>query len=92
MQQWEYLSLIWSEAVNADPRQGVAKVHAYLMNDAPVRDAEMMKVSDFINALGFQGWEMVGCGNIGVDRHCLYFKRPAQLSAHAVASHLHMTG
>lgn len=31
-----------------------------------------------IAELGAEGWEMVGCGNVAVDMHFLYFKRPRQ--------------
>ena len=76
MQLWEYLQLTWSEQMNVDPRSGVGKQLTYQMNGAQVRDAGDMKVADFVNALGAQGWEMIGCGNLAVDKHCLYFKRP----------------
>ena len=76
MQLWEYMQLIWSEEMNVDPRSGVGRLLQYQMNGLPVRDTGDMKPAEFINALGAQGWELVGCGNLSVDKHCLYFKRP----------------
>ncbi len=75
MPMWEYMQLTWSEQVSVDPRIGSGKVMVYQMNGMHVRDASEMKIADFLNALGGQGWEMVGCGNISAERHCLYFKR-----------------
>jgi hypothetical protein len=35
-------------------------------------------LAQVIARLGKDGWEMVGCGNVGDAQHAIYFKRPIE--------------
>ena len=45
-----------------------------LPNDKVVKIGEE-GLSDVLNDLGKDNWEMVGCGNVGKPSHVIYFKR-----------------
>ena len=84
MQEWEYCVIgpIKKEG------QGHYPVLAHLTQKGrqahKIRRTKETKEADVlamtIAGLGDAGWEMVGCGNIGLDVHSLYFKRPKQES------------
>ncbi len=45
---------------------------------APMDKSTDYSLAKTIAELGAEGWELVGCGNVAVDMHFLYFKRPRQ--------------
>ena len=66
MYQWEYLVV----------EQGLMghEVFAVAANGQDIPLSKRVRLYDYINALGAQGWEMVGVANWG-SKPLLYFKK-----------------
>ena len=81
MQNWEYCAVAgvslssggrlladWERTIHYFDEKGVRTVNVN------VEDPDALALT--IAGMGADGWEMVGCGNVGPDNHIIYFKRP----------------
>jgi hypothetical protein len=80
MQRWEYCTIgpFKGPAEGDVPRlvQFTREGPKTIRLDKPLGIGEAGTISQAIARLGDEGWEMVGCGNVGQVLHILYFKRP----------------
>lgn len=79
MQKWEYCTVVGFYIQGGDLETFFpAAMHftAKGLKIVEIKKPEHLEVALAIAQLGEEGWEMVGCGNTGAERHCLYFKRP----------------
>ena len=82
MQKWEYRFLGPIKSV-AGGFQGYYPYDGYFDDDGLKQTSlggrkESDRIASTIAKLGFEGWEMIGCGSTGIngEGHIIYFKRP----------------
>ncbi len=75
MHKWDYCALInvYETADEELVGYGISYFTTDGVQKSKIKGSEVAQV---VAQLGEQGWEMVGCGTIRGDRHCIYFKRP----------------
>lgn len=79
--QWEYCAVVgvFHSYMNRHLAPKYPAIWRFTPNGVQVteiksRDPEQVTLT--IAQLGEEGWEMVGCGNLDVAEHAIYFKRP----------------
>ena len=80
MQKWEYCA-VTDISGQSSGGFGVCGAHFVTftldgLHATTGRPPDTQLVVQRIAELGMDGWEMVGCGNVGEYTHTLYFKRP----------------
>lgn len=79
MQKWEYCTV---GPITEHYGQPLADLASRNYLNAEGAQAKVKLITDnlflVISKLGEEGWEMVGCGNVGDKQHLIYFKRPKE--------------
>jgi len=80
MSQWEYCAVVG--IFNSFQNRHLSPKFPAVWYFAPggiqideIKSKDVQAVTQTIARLGEEGWEMVGCGNLEVAEHAIYFKR-----------------
>jgi hypothetical protein len=83
MQKWEYCAITGISLTSGGRLLANRERTIHYFNERGVRivnvnveDPDSLALA--IAGMGAEGWEMVGCGNVGSDSHMIYFKRQIQ--------------
>ena len=72
MKKWEYME------VTAPLREDGKSVRIYLNGNEAVPESRLVALSEYLNKLGDEGWEMVNFGFHPNSTRFYYFKRPIE--------------
>jgi hypothetical protein len=81
MQSWEYCAIVGVAVTSggrllADQERSIHFFTERGVRMVKVNVDDQNALAQAIAGLGADGWELVGCGNTGLEDHVLYFKRP----------------